>query len=480
MNRAEWRARILNQRSWNAADADASFEAQVNRVLDESLKRVAFDVPAAFVPDEERVLLVPDVTQTTHSRTLAVTTDTKVMSLGSTASGGAITVDGTWDGLMHLEAQSPDGTWHRRQVREFWEETAGVYAGQYLFSIDRPWRNATDSGMSFRLHQPEFFLRDDTISVEDARVWDSTRTRLSVMPEKFARMVDDEDFRGETKGRPEYVFRSRHFQLDAPNRAPTAALDASEIAVPWLGPEPVGAFTYLITYVWGKKSMAPGGVPDPLWESSPSPASSVVTLANTARAVVLTLPEIDWQVDFNVAGSVRASRSGLRKRIYRARSTVAGSAPLKVTIEYPNVYQFLAEVDGATTTYTDNGTVVPDYYRRLPESHGYYAWKVSPHQDAAYEIDVRVLRKPRSLGNDYDAPRVHPAAEPMLIEVALHYLCRIDRAPEESNLHLKNYERLAEQFRAQFANPARIVPAIPWSPSGTRITDPYRYGRFTS
>jgi hypothetical protein len=318
------------------------------------------------------------------------------------------------------------------------------------------------------------------IAVEDARIWDSTRTRLSVLPEKFARMVDDEDFRGETKGRPEYVYRARHFQLDAPNRAPVAALDASEVAVPWVGPEPIGAFTYVITYVWGKKAVAPGGTRDPLWESSPSPASSSITVSSTARAVQLTLPEIDWQLGFNVTGAVSASHSGLRKRIYRARSTVAGSAPLKVNIEYPNVFQLLAEVDGAATSYTDDGSVIPDYFRRVPESHGYYAWKVSPHQDSAYEIDVRVLRKPRALGNDYDAPRVHPAAEPMLLEIALHYLCRLDRAPEEANLHLREYERLAEQFRAQFANPARVVPPIPWSPSGTRITDPYRYGRFTS
>ena len=128
---------------------------------------------------------------------------------------------------------------------------------------------------------------------------------------------------------------------------------------------------------------------------------------NRHTTVQVGLPDVDWQVFYDKAGSLRQTHSGLRKRIYRRRLTATGSAPLVTAIEAPAVFQFIAEVDGSTTTWVDNGSVIPGYYRRLPEVHGYYAWRATPQQDGRYEVDLRVLRRPRSLANDYEIGRAH-------------------------------------------------------------------------
>ncbi len=69
---------------------------------------------------------------------------------------------------------------------------------------------------------------------------------------------------------------------------------------------------------------------DPTFESSPSPISAEITApADASSSITVTVPEIDWQLFFNVAGSARATRSGYRVRIYRRRKSVLGAAPFK-------------------------------------------------------------------------------------------------------------------------------------------------------
>jgi len=487
MNRGSIRANVLSRRSWHA-DVDTAFVAEVNTVcIDGAVKRLASEVPEAFLPDKEVVYLYTDETHDTLGRTVAATADVYVLSLGLAVAPGAkpVLVDGTRDGLFHIELEDPTGTGtiFRRQCREFWLQVGGVHDGQYLVSIDHPWRNTVDAGMKFRLFQPYFYLRDNVTDLVDGRIFDSARQLLDNLPAGFVRRTSQEDFRGTYRGRPEAFSRWEYFQLAAPNRAPIAGIPEGAGPPPWVGPEPIGAFKYRYTYVWGKKDFevaAPGGSYDPIWESAPSPESGSHTVGSLIAAVALTmLTNIDFQLGFGIIGALRFGRSGLRKRIYRARSTVGLAGGLEQAIEFPNIYFFLAEVDGVATTFIDNGSIIPDYHRRLPESRGYYAWAPVPHQDATYQVDLRVYRRPLQLLVDSDAPAIHPDFDDLFEDLVLSRLCEMDKSPEAALFYENSFKTRVEAYRAKEANPAAFIPAMPWQPDNV-YRDPFRYAPYVS
>jgi hypothetical protein len=489
LNRGTIRSTVLSRRSWHA-DVDPAFLAEVNTVcIDGATKRLASEVPEAFLPDIETVFLLGDQDQSTLARTIAATTDPYVLSFGPVGTTQNILTNGTWDGLYHLEvfdaATGTNGTALRRQCREFFIGADPVTnVATYYVTIDRPWRNSTDTGYSFRLFQPSFYLRDNVTELVDGRVFDTSRQLLVALPEGFARRTSREDYRGQNKGRPEGFTRGEYFQLAAPNRAPVAAVPAPGGALTtWVGPEPLGTFSYRYTYVWGKKnfeSAAPGGSYDPVWESAPSPETASVNVPVTASSPVISaLTNIDFQLGFGDASTLRYAHSGLRKRIYRARTAVTSGGGFEQNVEYPGIYFFLDEVGGEVTTYTDDGSAIPDYHRRLPESRGYYAWSSMPHQDVAYEIDLRVYRRPLALLVDSDAPPIHPDFDDMFEDLVLARLCEMDKSPEASAMYEAKYQERLLAYRAKEASPAAFVPPEPWRP-GPDYRDPYRYATYRS
>lgn len=481
MNRGTLRSNVLSRRSWHA-DVDKKFEAEVNTVcIDGAIKRLAREVPEAFIPDEEAIYLYPDMTDLTLERTVAATVDAWVLTFGPSTGGEPIAVDGTLDGLYHIEAVQPDNTLVTYQCREFWLQSGGPYDGHYLVSLNRPWRNTTDTGMSFRLHQPYFYLRDNTTKLVDGRVFDTTRNVVTTLPTGFVRRIASEDYRGSYRGRPDAFARWNHFQLPAPNRTPQVQLDTTLVPDPWVGPMPPGKRKYRYTYVWGKRdfqSAAPGGQYEPLWESAPSPESATIDVADMSKAVQLyDLVNIDFVQGFGTTGTLRKGHSGWRKRIYVAISSVEPGAGTVQQIEYPDIYFFLDEVDGETTMYVDDGSVIPDYGRRIPESRGYYAWSAVPHQDAKYRVDLRVYRRPLSLLCDNDAPQVHPDFDDMLEDLVLARLCEMDKSPNDALKYEADYKSKVEEYRAAEASPADFVPAEPWrpTPSFDILKDPFYY-----
>ena len=487
MNRGTIRSTVLSRRSWHA-DVDPAFLAEVNTVcIDGATKRLASEVPEAFLPDIETVFLLGDRDQSTLSRTIAATSDPYVLSLGSVGSSANVSTDGTWDGLYHVEVfdatLGATSTVLRRQCREFFTAPHPTTAvSTYYVTIDRPWRNNTDSGFSFRLFQPSFYLRDNVTELVDGRVFDTSRQLLVTLPEGFARRTSREDYRGQNKGRPEGFTRGEYFQLAAPNRTPSVTVPVVA-GDTWVGPEPLGTFTYRYTYVWGKKnfeSAAPGGSYDPVWESAPSPETSSINVPTTsASPVISVMANIDHQLGFGDASTLRYTHSGLRKRIYRARTGVTSGGGFEQNVEYPGIYFFLAEVDGSVTPSTDDGSKIPDYHRRLPESRGYYSWSSMPHQDTAYEIDLRVYRRPLSLLVDSDAPPIHPDFDDMFENLVLARLCEMDKSPDASALYEAKYQERLLAYRAKEANPAAFVPPEPWRP-GPDYRDPYRYSVYRS
>ena len=225
-----------------------------------------------------------------------------------------------------------------------------------------------------------------------------------------------------------------------------ASSDATVSA--WTGQEPRGEFQYLFTYIWGQKEIwyvTPGPLtqlqaqpittPDTTssrveayWESGPSDETLAVknhvTLQPTTHyGIALTLPNIDFMLGFTNVLSKRYHRAGIKKRIYRRRLTDAGDkVGVGVRVESPDNFFFLDEVDGHVITYTDTGTITPDYNRPFREIHGYQTLRFAPVPDKTYAVEMRCVRTPRKLVDDKDVPRIHSDAIPTLVNRTLQYV----------------------------------------------------------
>ena len=241
------RKQLYAMRSW-----DSSGETQDNRIRDAlnvALGRMANDVPQALIPDEEHIVLYPDVVSTDSSvkaQVLSFDNDKRLLEFVDTAGTGIAkagslttwrpTITGEWDGLMHIEITDQNGQVHRRQCLEWFKNTvltdpndANSGVDSYAVTLDRPYielikmTNQGGSGaLDFRIHQPEFFVTDDVMEVmEPARVFDGTRQQVWKIDSAGAGRQDMRDYEGNSKGRPYRCWRGRHFKLTAPTEPPT-------------------------------------------------------------------------------------------------------------------------------------------------------------------------------------------------------------------------------------------------------------------
>jgi hypothetical protein len=487
------RARLFNFRSWDSTGT--TLDNRIREAMNVALDRIAGDVPEAIVPDDAHIVLNKDVegSGSDVQATLNTTSDPKVLQFKTTTGGNLVAgtapwipeTDGSLDGIFHIELPDSKGQYHRRQCREFWSEAipgGGPLDRYYYVTIDRPWETGTDSLMDFRLYQPEFFVADDVMRVlEPARIYDETRQQVWAVDTGGAYRQDLVDWRGQDKGRPFRFWRGRHFQLPAPTKAATVA--AAEQDASWVGPEQEGTFTFVYTYVWGRRDLewqaAPGGIRDPQWESAPSPASASFSHdTNNGKAIVLTATNIDAMMDFGDPTTLRYSRSGMRIRIYVARTAVrtagAGLAAFN-RVETDGRYYLLDEFEPTAASYTWDGEVIPDYQRPLKHSTGYYAYSCYPHQDARYELDLRIQRLPRALLSDQDTVPIQRDAVTAYIELCLHYMALNDGADQSgAAIHKQRYDELAQRLRKRYANPGGVVEPTPLTGYQVR----FRYGRF--
>lgn len=232
---AQLKEQLYAMRSW-----DSSGETQdkrVRRALNVALNRMSNDVPEALLPDEEHIVLYPDVVSTDAtvvSRVVSLDSDKRLLEFvdtegtkidASTLTTWKPTVTGEWDGLMHIEITDATGRIHRRQCLEWFQYTASEVV-TYGVTLDRPYNEliANNSGagaLKFRIHQPEFFVADDVIEVmEPATLFDGSRQQMWKLDTAGASRQDMLDYQGNSTGKPYRCWRGRHFQLPAPTEAP--------------------------------------------------------------------------------------------------------------------------------------------------------------------------------------------------------------------------------------------------------------------
>ena len=519
--------RLFDMRAWDSSGP--SLNKRIHGAVNNAMERMAGDLPEAIVPDEEHIVLRASVKSgdsgvaayvkvNALDKRLLEFVDSARTSVGSMASTTLWrpAVDGTWDGVMHIEVKDTAGQWHRRQCREFFYAQGAGNERKYYVTLDRPWQNNTDgtilTPMDFRIYQPEFFVRDDVMEMlEPVRVWDDSRRQVWAIDSGGAGRFDLHDIRGAVQGRPARMWRSRHFQMPAPTAAPVAR----EIAVhgsphPWSGLNSLkaGKFKVCYTYVWGRRenewqqspSVAAGGhtaitsqqkifwahdsnngtptlgdeaahtgVNDPMWESAPSPATEFEV---GEQGMAISGANIDAMMGFGDSSLTRFGRTGVRLRFYIAQTEFKDTDKgTYARSETSDRFYLLCEVEptfdqasgmallpdgGCRFIWT--GDQIYDYERPLRHSTGYYAWKTYPHQDARYELDLRVLRLPKRLVDEQDTPPIKRDAIPALLELSLYYVALLDGADQSgAQVHLDRYSVLIKTARKRYGNPGRVV-----------------------
>tara|TARA_R110002051_G_scaffold129091_1_gene202822 strand:+ start:11473 stop:12978 length:1506 start_codon:yes stop_codon:yes gene_type:complete len=472
MNKGEIRTRVLEQVDWSP-DQSASFKAKVDRFINRAYQQLALEAPFLFFEDEATIITQADVSylkSEIEDRLAVNSSDKSVLRRSYDPSATTLTnswpTDGTWDGRK-IEIEDASGNIYRRTIREVWTDAASPATGGNTLdnlTIDTPWTNASDTGLKYRIFTPEYYLPPDVVEIRSVRMFSPTQHQIQVTNQYDMERYEYLDYRGNEKGRPVYVTRGKHFQIDAPTRAPKiklAEVDPDKADDKWFGPDQAGQFDYCYTYAWGyrdKELKTHTNYQLPKWESAPSPVSGTAEVVDSTQDITVTLPNIDHILDFyqEWSGSAlttptRSKRSGLRKRIYLRRYSATVPPDPSIRQEVSEIFYFLAEVDGDVEDYTHNGTDIPDYYQRLKETHGYQSIRFWPMPDTRYEIDMRVLRRPNMMVNDQDAPRIHEEAGEILVYKTLISLYESQGSAELSALAEQRYIGLLGTLSKRYA-----------------------------
>lgn len=461
----EIQTRILEQVDWRPTYS-AEFLALLTRMINRAYQVLFNDMPF-LLEQEVKFITQPDVVNATSiagDRVYVEPTDRRVLSrvnpVGGFPTGAAAWVfDGTWDGRW-VELTGADGIVHRRQTREWWQtqEGGGLFPVIITdhFTIETPWHNNTDTGMVYRVYTPEYHLPSDVVEIKSARTWTDTNHLLRVAMQGDMEQGQLLDYRGRTQGIPEIIYKGKPYQLQAPTIEPLVdTADASKMPyVAWAGPDNAGEFDFCFTYGWGNRDadeLTPLGLKELKWESGSSPISDKISTINDGAAIVLKLPDVDFELGFNTPGKPSATHSGLRKRIYVRRHSVYQGGGISRRLESPEVFMLLAEVPGDVTTFIYDGSLLADYLRRLRPINGYQSLRIYPIADNRYEIDCRVQFRPAPLVNSYDAPRLNEDGMDALVQKALSLFLNYDGKPELGAQAESQYQSMIRTLTKRYA-----------------------------
>lgn len=460
------REAVFNQADWAPKQSTVA-RYRVNEWVNRAYNQVAQDAPFLFFDDEIRWAVHEDRVPESEADTLSVaaTGDAWVLETNlETTDPTALTWedDRSWAGralILTVPGSDPEEVEFIR-IREVWTYTTDT-TSKIRVSLEKPWYNTTDTSIKYRVVSDEYTFPDDLMELKSASIFEdgSTYPRpLEVAGQavaEYGAYPHNSEFA--SAGVPRIMYRREHQALAAPTQPPTGTLlDAG-----WVGPEPTGEFEYLFTYVWGQQevwSHAPGpetqtvtaGVSEryePYWESPPSEQSNTFDNNGVTSAIRLTLPNIDFMMGFGDAGTARYGRSGFRKRIYRRRT--ASSDP---TVESPNTFFLLDEVDGLTTSYTDDGSITPDYQRPLREVHGYQTFRLYPRPSKRYRLVLRTTRRPRELTDDSDAPLLTKDGIEVLILRTMMFLYEAQGNAAMADRAERQYIRAMSSLRKRYGD----------------------------
>lgn len=411
-----------------APTASAEQKARTNRAINQALMQLAKDCPNAFFQATGYFTAQPDVVPSLSTDTLnCVSGDAWVLRANlNDGTNGAIDWDdsGQWDGRL-LRLTDSNGVVRERRIRQVWKA-----ANRVNISLYTPWVNDTDQGLTYRVFTDAYYFPDDVMQMHSLIVQAEPQVSpLKIIGQDEAeQLYYERSLDNQASGIPYIAYRRDPYGLQAPTLKPE--VETLDHEVSWNGPEPFGKFQYVYTYCWGYRNQewaTPGpltqtsdtfnsGRLEPLWESAPSPVSDTITTSEPG--IQITLPDLEFMQGFGNATQTRYHHSGWYYRIYRKRISNLGPTP---PLETANAYYLMATLQ-ADTTFVDDGSITPDFHRRLREVHSYQSLALYPRPDAEYSVKIRYTRRPSPLLDEYDVPMVYPDATDSIVWLVVAYL----------------------------------------------------------
>lgn len=543
MNLGEMRSAIFAQADWGPKQSTEA-KTRANEFINRAYNLLALEAPFLFFEDELHIATQKDSVPSLSTDVVNVENSDPWVLSAALAPGTTDALvwpeDRSWDGRW-IELKDTAGTYHRHQIRTVWKE--GTDPGEYRMTLHTPYNGIMNAdvaitGMTYRVYTPHYALPADVISVNSMRLYQENEGwPLDVMGQMEAeeKRIADAN-RNVSAGRPRVAYRRKHWSMPSPTEDPDQlALENTQQTTTfnWHGPEPGGTFQYVYTYCWGRRddqhwrhnpgldksqigttlswcnplstalslyssdstlynelaNLGDRARYSPLWESAPSPASDVITAATNGQGIYLKFPDLEKMQGFGYSGQAqRYRRSGWRIRIYRKRLTSTTGTGFTgfdaQDVEDAGAYYLMMEVPGWCSEIIDNGAITPDYGTRLKTVHGYQNIALYPRPDARYELDVRCVRRPASLVNDQDAPRVHPEAVELVLQRALTFLYEAQGNKGMSGIAFARYERDLQTLSKRYgdlrtaarANYRKVARANP----GNRIARNWRQWWTTS
>lgn len=503
MKLSELRTEVFNRADW-APSQSAEAKARVDGFINSALKRLLKDAPSAFFEREFRFSTRDDAEPESTSDTISQANNVDAydpwvlirdVANSSLASASLWETNGMWRGRT-LIVKVGD-RWFEHRIRDIFNRTYAAAEGgddathQYISLYEPvPVEVGVSTGYSavttWYIVDKQQWMPPNVVRVMSMRLHRAAETiPLEPLSQKQAETLylkDTPNMVG--TGRPRAYFKWDRFEMPTPTQAPgvSATADSWQDLAGSDGTmiEPPGAFEYCFTYCWGYRDPrngqpSPGSIlggpgygggppssglmPEPLWESEPSPSVAFTSLAapvgtnDYGDAALLTFPDIEAIQGFAsaavgaYAAPLRGNRSGWRIRVYRKRTATVLGLAAGVARTYattaPNIsdrFHFLAELPAATTSWTDDGANAPDYFRPLQANNGSFGYGLYPRPDSEYDVVVRAILRWEDLEDDTDAPPVDEAAEEALIEYALHLLANAEEKPDAGQAAFQRYK----------------------------------------
>lgn len=470
------REAIFAQMGW-APNTDPVNKERLNLAINRAMWRLCQEMPSAFFEEVFEIRTEGDVVPTLSTDTLRVEDNGDQWVLRTelaVGSGVAWETGRRWAGKkLYVDSSSTSET-QEIEIREVWTQAAPDQATYYYVSLKRPWHNSSDTGMTWRIHT-ESQLPADVVEVKGMWIHrDQTERSIAWIGKSHAEWATYA-YRGtrHAVGQPVIAYHREFKTLQAPTFTPTVTTYAQPaVGQEWAGPEPEGKFEYLFTYVFGAQELFlvnPGpssqtaAAPitqrhEAYLESGASPISAQIeptTNGSAASEIVVGLPNMAFMLGFDDNSVARYRRTGIRKRIYRRRLSDTGFTGVSTTatIESPNTFYLLAEVDAHETSFVDDGTLTPDYHTPFRHIGGFQAIEFYPvPENDDYSLRVRAVRRPRELTDDQDVPPCHLDAVNCVIYAAAAIYYEQQSNPSGAAKAHAQYEELLQTLRRRYTD----------------------------
>jgi len=239
-NLAGIRAAIFAQADWAPSNSPVA-EDRVDEFINRAYFRMAEEAPFLFFESEIRMAIDPDVGKASSTDLLRVK-DGDAWALEPQLAPGAAgstswNSDRLWDGRTIQLYDDDQQRWLKYTIREVVPEldVLGALIG-HTITLDRPWKNTTDTDIDWFIETHEFNIPQDAIEVRSMTLQrENLMYPLSILGQDSAEWASlSNSGRVVSKGLPRWAFRRQHKSLRAPTFDPVASLNQL-----WVGPEPI-------------------------------------------------------------------------------------------------------------------------------------------------------------------------------------------------------------------------------------------------